>query len=239
MFIPSTTHCYENPVLSCDKRSTVHQRSFILSQPILRRLSSRFMRGNPDSNQNALRTENFPSYFGAISVLDRALLKANDAERSFFHMLDSDLDKISLFYNEKETEAKAKLEALKTQVRLIAEFGLQLSGAPINDKGHTPERKLNPLNWIRNRPCGKMDVECLPLSVKYDHQMSHRVARSRLKRHLQRFRKILKKFDKMAGWRASGLYMQKVKYYHWIISKDLDDIIRVTENSQMVTVEEP
>ncbi|KAI9323089.1 SPX domain-containing protein [Dichotomocladium elegans] len=75
----------------------------------------------------------------------------------------------------------------------------------------------------------------------------HQVARSRLKKALTEFyrslmfldsyknlnekgfQKILKKFDKTAGWRASQLYTQKMKQYHWVTSEDLNAIIKETE----------
>ncbi|KAI8391361.1 SPX domain-containing protein [Radiomyces spectabilis] len=43
------------------------------------------------------------------------------------------------------------------------------------------------------------------------------------------FQKILKKFDKTAGWKASTLYMQKLKKFHWVNTEDLEDVIEKTE----------
>lgn len=43
------------------------------------------------------------------------------------------------------------------------------------------------------------------------------------------FQKILKKFDKVAGWKASHLYAQTIQNHHWANTKDLDAIIKETE----------
>jgi hypothetical protein len=43
------------------------------------------------------------------------------------------------------------------------------------------------------------------------------------------FRKILKKFDKTAGWKASPIYMEKVAQYHWSTSTKLNHILSSTE----------
>lgn len=43
------------------------------------------------------------------------------------------------------------------------------------------------------------------------------------------FQKILKKFDKVAGWKASNLYTQTIKNHHWANTNDLDIIMKETE----------
>lgn len=43
------------------------------------------------------------------------------------------------------------------------------------------------------------------------------------------FQKILKKFDKTAGWKASTLYMDKVHKYHWVTSHKIELFIEETE----------
>lgn len=44
------------------------------------------------------------------------------------------------------------------------------------------------------------------------------------------FQKILKKFDKTVGWKASALYMDKVHKYHWATSNKIDKFIEETES---------
>jgi SPX domain protein involved in polyphosphate accumulation len=78
-------------------------------------------------------------------------------------------------------------------------------------------------------------------------QISYNVARNRLKKAITEyyrsleflksfktlnetgFQKILKKFDKVAGWKASHLYTATIKKYHWANTNDLDTIIKETE----------
>lgn len=45
------------------------------------------------------------------------------------------------------------------------------------------------------------------------------------------FQKILKKFDKTAGWKASQLYLKKLQKYHWAKSTKIEDFIKETEVS--------
>jgi SPX domain protein involved in polyphosphate accumulation len=89
----------------------------------------------------------------------------------------------------------------------------------------------------------------LPPSLQYngDQHLSYNVARSRLKKAITEyyrslellkhykelnelgFQKILKKFDKTAGWTASHLYMEKVRQYHWVNSNKIETFIEETE----------
>lgn len=80
-----------------------------------------------------------------------------------------------------------------------------------------------------------------------DQRISYNVARNRLKKAITEyyrsleflksyktlnetgFQKILKKFDKVAGWKASNLYTQTIKKHHWSNATDLDLIIKETE----------
>lgn len=80
-----------------------------------------------------------------------------------------------------------------------------------------------------------------------EQRISYTVARNRLKKAITEyyrsleflksyrelnetgFQKILKKFDKIAGWKASTLYMKVVRKQHWITSTELNRIINETE----------
>ncbi|KAG2179970.1 hypothetical protein INT43_003757 [Umbelopsis isabellina] len=81
----------------------------------------------------------------------------------------------------------------------------------------------------------------------HNHHISYKVARSRLKKALFEFyrsleflrsyralnatgfAKILKKFDKTAGWNATNLYTRKLQEYNWYRSDDLQALIDETE----------
>lgn len=80
-----------------------------------------------------------------------------------------------------------------------------------------------------------------------EQRISYAVARSRLKKAITEyyrslgflksyqelnetgFRKILKKFDKVAGWKASPLYMKVVESHYWVNSNDLNRMMHETE----------
>ncbi|KAI9485833.1 MAG: SPX domain-containing protein [Benjaminiella poitrasii] len=81
---------------------------------------------NKSHQRTYSRQESFKSSVHVLSILDEVLFYASSSERGFFHSLDMELDKISQFYNEKEKEAKIKLDALKVQMEFIAEYGRQL-----------------------------------------------------------------------------------------------------------------
>ncbi|CAO3694540.1 unnamed protein product [Rhizopus stolonifer] len=172
----------------------------------------------------------------SLSVLDEVLFHASSSERQFFESLDFELDKISKFYEEKERDAKLKLEALKIQMHYIAELGRQLLD-------------LEPAFDIGNNSWFKYQDQSYSLSPNHEGQqrISYNVARSRLKKAITEyyksleflksykelnetgFQKILKKFDKVAGWKAGPLYMKVVKMQYWVNSSDLDHILQETE----------
>lgn len=80
-----------------------------------------------------------------------------------------------------------------------------------------------------------------------EQRISYNVARNRLKKAITEyyrsleflksyktlnetgFQKILKKFDKVAGWKASHLYTATIKKYHWVNTNDLDTMMKATE----------
>ncbi|KAG0914400.1 hypothetical protein G6F33_004285 [Rhizopus arrhizus] len=173
-------------------------------------------------DQSTSRPGSLQSDKMSLSVLDKVLYYASSSERQFFESLDFELDKIAKFYDEKETDAKLKLEALKTQMQFIAEMGRQLL-----DTGQ------DQYQWFKYQ--------------NGEQRISYAVARSRLKKAITEyyrslgflksyqelnetgFRKILKKFDKVAGWKASPLYMKVVESHYWVNSNDLNRMMHETE----------
>ncbi|RUP26446.1 LOW QUALITY PROTEIN: EXS family-domain-containing protein [Jimgerdemannia flammicorona] len=125
--------------------------------------------------------------------------------------------------------------------------------------GNHPEL-YNAVTWIRKRlpkmsktfygtfPSRSGTREATSEWAHPEHHISYTVAKSSIKRAITEFYrstemlknyrvlnhmgciKILKKFDKVAGWRASTIYTEKVDTYAFVQSKKLDEVIRETEN---------
>ncbi|KAI8340182.1 SPX domain-containing protein [Chlamydoabsidia padenii] len=187
-----------------------------------------------------------------LNGFDDILPFTNEYERSFITMLDQELDKISRFYNEKEQEAQDKFDTLKMQLELVKQYR-QLKAQRKRAQDDTLEQRLNPAHWFHTqKPLNatapsSATIKSSTVIDEGDHRISYRVARSRLKaaiieyyRSLELlrsykilnetgFQKILKKFDKTAGWKASTIYDKKLKMYHWVKSDVLDNIIKDTE----------
>ncbi|KAG2230138.1 hypothetical protein INT48_001480 [Thamnidium elegans] len=234
-----------------DNRPPLQPRSSVSSRGILNRFSFRFHRNETELGR--ITSPSIPAEeLQNMSVLDEALRHASEPEQYFFFMLDQDLDVISQFYNEKEKQAEAKFEALKMQIQLVRDFAGQLSQYNSTRDIISGDGRLNPMNWFRRRGSNDTDttdIPDLPPTIEYngDHHMSYNVARSRLKKAITEyyrslellksykvlnqsgFQKILKKFDKTAGWKASGLYTQKINKFHWATSHKIDDIMHDTE----------
>ncbi|CAO3628232.1 unnamed protein product [Cunninghamella echinulata] len=223
------------------------QGSFAKS--ILSRISSTFLREETELDHFP---PNAKSYSLEQTALDEILSHSSEPERYFFNMLDQELEKISRFYDQKEKEAKAKFEALKMQLGLVRQYRNQLNEMH-NHEDDTLEQRLNPMHWFHHyqKPT-KPNLESASspnpkIIPQGDPNMSYRVARGRLKaaiiefyRSLELlrsfkilnetgFQKILKKFDKTAGWKASNIYITKLKTYHWFTSDSLGDMIASTE----------
>ncbi|KAL7324200.1 Xenotropic and polytropic retrovirus receptor 1 [Mucor circinelloides] len=233
-----------------DNRSSGLQPRSLSTTNLFKRFSFNFNR--QDTELGSVNRPSIPAYeLQSISVLEEALRHASEPEQYFFVMLDEDLGTISRFYDEKEKEAEAKYEALKLQVQLVRDFAVQLSHLHSEHDIISADGRLNPMNWFKGRRgSNESDIPDLPASVEYngDHHMSYNVARSRLKKAITEyyrslellksykilnetgFQKILKKFDKTAGWKASTLYMEKVRRYHWAKSHKLDEFLHDTEN---------
>ncbi|KAI8148818.1 SPX domain-containing protein [Fennellomyces sp. T-0311] len=115
--------------------------------------------------------------------------------------------------------------------------------------------KMNPLYWLPQHhrsaimsKAPEANLSHLPIPLRYakNDNLSYQVARGRLKKALTEFyrnleylksykevnllgfQSILKKYDKVARWQASRLYMEKVKQCHWVSSKDLDKVTEET-----------
>ncbi|KAG0745260.1 hypothetical protein G6F62_005015 [Rhizopus arrhizus] len=189
--------------------------------------------------------------FQATSILEEVLKHASEPEQYFFVTLDRDLDTISTFYDSKEKEAEAKYEALELQMNIVKKFAAQLSHDESYEHSDPADHGFHFGHWFRRNSAGSTlaDVTNLPSAVKYNgtQHLSYNVARSRLKKAITEyyrslellksyrilnetgFRKILKKFDKTAGWKASKLYIQKLNQYHWMNSNKIDEILNDTE----------
>ncbi|KAG1084751.1 hypothetical protein G6F42_021658 [Rhizopus arrhizus] len=209
-------------------------------QSIMSRLSSRFSSRHDDDDRPSSRQASFPSSTTTLSVLDQVLFHASASERHFFDSLDLELDKISRFYDEKEKESRLKLDALKASHQ-------EASLPPPEMIGH---HRL--YNWFKYQDPHTQSYTLSDLSPNFDYignqRISYNVARNRLKKAVTEyyrsleflrsyktlnetgFQKILKKFDKIAGWKASDLYTQTIKKHHWASTSDLDFIIKETEN---------
>ncbi|EIE82625.1 hypothetical protein RO3G_07330 [Rhizopus delemar RA 99-880] len=153
-------------------------------------------------DQSTSRPGSIQSDKMSLSILDKVLYYASSSERQFFESLDFELDKVAEFYD--------------------AEMGRQLL-----DTGQ------DQYQWFK--------------SQNGEQRISYNVARSRLKKAITEyyrslgflksyqelnetgFRKILKKFDKVAGWKASPLYMKVVGSHYWVNSKDLNRMMHETE----------
>ncbi|KAI8090064.1 uncharacterized protein B0P05DRAFT_322452 [Gilbertella persicaria] len=93
-------------------------------QSTISKMSSKFNVNSDDRPHS--RQGSFNTSRATFSALDEVLLHANSLEQKFFHSLNDELDKVTQFYNEKEREAKLKLNALKVQIQLITEYGHHL-----------------------------------------------------------------------------------------------------------------
>ncbi|KAF7730382.1 Xenotropic and polytropic retrovirus receptor 1 [Apophysomyces ossiformis] len=177
---------------------------------LMRKLSVRFNRDETELHKVTSRpvpkAESLHST-ATLSVLDEVLLHASDSERMFFNMLNGESEKISRFYDEKEKDARTKLETLKMQMQLVAEHGRHLAELGVNDLLLETQQRYNPLQWIPFRKSSPTETPHLPLSDVGHHHISFNTA----------------------GWKASGLYAKRLKVYHWVTSEELDDIIKETE----------
>ncbi|KAI9482526.1 SPX domain-containing protein [Zychaea mexicana] len=181
-------------------------------QSLIRRISSRFNNDDTELYRVPSQTASIRSST-TMSILEEALLHASESERVFFAILNGELDKVSRFYDEKEKEARTKLEALKIQMQLIAEYGRRLLEIPNPEDQPSRQQQQNgygiPLpngfrgedvhqswfDWLnrhRNKPGNGMVPLQLPqVSSTIDYSADHHVARSRLKKALTEYYRSL------------------------------------------------
>ncbi|KAI9280072.1 EXS family-domain-containing protein [Sporodiniella umbellata] len=169
-----------------------------------------------------------------LPILDEVLFHAGSVERNFFDSLDFELEKIAKFYKEKETDAQLKLNAIKIQLYYLSELARQLWDVEPS------------LAMDENQTWFKYQDQYFSLAPSQE-RISHNVAKSRLNKVIREyykslmflksfkelnqlgFRKILKKFDKVAGWNAGPLYLKMLEQQHWVSSTDLEHIMHETE----------
>lgn len=230
-----------------------NRSDYIRPQSIMSRISSKLNNNKGINSRPISRQASARSSVTTLSVLDEVLYHASSSERQFFDALDFELDKISRFYDEKEDESKLKLEALKSQMQFIAEYGRHLLNiGPTHQDLVSPENigHHRLYNWFKYQDphTQSYNLSQVPnFDYAGDQRISYNVARNRLKKAITEyyrsleflksyrtlnetgFQKILKKFDKVAGWKASNLYTQTIKKHHWSNATDLDLIIKETE----------
>ncbi|KAI7869075.1 SPX domain-containing protein [Spinellus fusiger] len=240
---PNAAHHWKNSALATNDTPPPPRDTF--HRTILQALTAKF---SQDDNETPLHSKAVSIRSnGVYTPFDQALLHANGPERTFFLLLDDEIEKISDFYNEKEQETKAKLEALTTQIQLIKEYMSHVSEQEPSS-GKQTYQSSGFMAWIKSHSSPKSHI-FMPASLGYNvsQDISYNMARSRLKMALIEFhrsleflksyktlnetgvRKILKKFDKTAGWKASELYTKRIQGYHWIKSKEVDGLIKEAE----------
>ncbi|ORZ01299.1 SPX domain-domain-containing protein [Syncephalastrum racemosum] len=185
-------------------------RQLSFPHSLIRKVSSPFRGDNTELTRVSSRPVSIQSS-ATLSVLEEVLLHASDPERAFFHALNIELDKVALFYDEKEEEARTKLEALKIQMQLIAEYGSRIHDVQIRDEAnhqddpesqrayHAPPHGI--MGWFHRRRKTTAEDDILPefhnthlsSTVDYsaDRHVSYNVARSRLKKALTEFHRSL------------------------------------------------
>ncbi|KAG0172174.1 hypothetical protein DFQ29_008490 [Apophysomyces sp. BC1021] len=200
--------------LEDERRSYLPRNAINLSRQssfsnLMRKLSVRFNRDDTELYRVTSRPESLHST-ATLSVLDEVLLHASDSEQ-------------------KEKDARTKLETLKMQMHLVAEHGRHL--VELGPTALEADQTYSPFKWFTShKPSVTSAPHLPPLNVGH-HHISFNVARSRLKKALTEFYRSLEflRSYKTAGWKASGLYSKRLKVYHWVITEELDDIIRETE----------
>ncbi|OZJ01989.1 hypothetical protein BZG36_04689 [Bifiguratus adelaidae] len=216
----------------------------------------RLMRRKSDLRESDESSDD-PTHGG--QSLDTIISKRGSAERAFFRMLDAELSKVSRFYQDHLNEAKAKLEVIREQVKLVEKFKDQMRSNMILDEEAHPELR-KAFGWIQRRyppafAYGNNNHQMYgatssddDMELVHARQMSYKEARSRIRKAcaefyrslemLKNFRvlnktgftKILKKFDKTAGWNASRLYMENVRSEEFAKDEELEGLIQDTES---------
>ncbi|ORY08265.1 SPX-domain-containing protein [Basidiobolus meristosporus CBS 931.73] len=135
-------------------------------------------------------------------------------ERSFFDLLDKELEKICQFYEEKEKEAVKRLYALREQV-LVLEAAI--SGL------EEVERRREEIAANEKELKQKLEKALLEFYRSVELLKNYKILNH------TGFMKILKKFEKTTNWKCSKLYMHKAERRNFVASTVLDKIIAQTE----------
>ncbi|KAI3649667.1 hypothetical protein MP228_005299 [Amoeboaphelidium protococcarum] len=191
-------------------------------------------------------------------TLQSILATKSEQERKFFQFLDEELEKINDFYVQRENDCRQKLETLQNQCAIYEEEvvkkkQLQKSGyvagsAEDNSNNNTQAGAGGAQSAADNEEQNLMTIRSGAFSLNYKRAFkSSKNAKAQLRNALMEyyrylellknfqilnytgFVKILKKFDKTAGWKSQALYMHKVdaKYFH--TSNVVDGFLSQTE----------
>ncbi|CAG8435090.1 2931_t:CDS:10 [Ambispora gerdemannii] len=218
-------------------------------KPLIERVSTRF-RASFSSPPVHYRNDIHRSV-----TLDNLMDHVNDDERVFFEKLDEELETITKFYKREEAKAAKNFEILKAQYKKMRELrkkqrsqdgrSVPIALVKRSIDGLSMSVRTNKIqseNAMASSPAKLIEQE--KSLVDFDY----RDARKKIKKAvfefyrgtelLKNFKvlnkygfvKILKKFDKLAGWKGGYIYMQKVNDSYFVTSKELDRIIKETEN---------
>ncbi|CAG8438192.1 574_t:CDS:10 [Ambispora leptoticha] len=180
----------------------------------------------------------------------------NDDERVFFEKIDKELEMIKDFYKEMEEEALKNFKILKFQYKEMREY--RKKQRRLQRNGRRSDRWSNSVSLVKqsiNRlsmPVGTINKVSFDTNSPTEDlppmDFDYKDARKKIKKAVfefyrgteflknykvlnrSGFAKILKKFDKLAGWKGGSLYMQKIDESYFVTSKVLDKIIKETEN---------
>lgn len=148
-------------------------------------------------------------------------------DEQFFHYCDKELAKINTFYSEKLAEATRKHANLRTELSEALEEGFRVKEGFLRSKKNLLRKK--------NVPARKIQELKLAFSEFY---LSLILLQNYQNLNFTGFRKILKKHDKLltvdfgAKWRADQVEMS-----HFYTNKDIDRLIRETENAVTQDIE--
>ncbi|KAI8889983.1 SPX-domain-containing protein, partial [Backusella circina FSU 941] len=183
----------------CREKESVNHRMDIMDHGMNKVESNEYYNCSPSLSSS--RSTSLYSV-AKLSILDEILFHLSESERSFFRFLDDESEKITSFY-----------------------------------RG----------NWFMKDPYAQSYQLSEISSDVCDQKTSYNVARNRLKKAITEyytsleflksyttinatgFRKMLHKFDKVAGWKASLIYLKELKQLDWFNSKSLDTMLAETE----------
>ncbi|KAK9727557.1 Xenotropic and polytropic retrovirus receptor 1 [Basidiobolus ranarum] len=195
-------------------------------------------------------TLNMTESLESTSRLQIELARRSPEERSFFELLDKELEKICQFYDEKEKEAVKRLYALREQVLVLEAAttgGEGPSSEHVNyhriDNTKKDGHNCDDCDLVYNDPVDPEEVERRREEIASNEKaLKHRLEKALLEYYRSvellknykilnhtGFMKILKKFEKTAHWKCTQLYMAKAESRNFVASTILDKIIVQTE----------